>query len=775
MLDRRYRRFVSYWVTVHLKPAAPGVAGVSISGAVRETTRGWIRLHPARYLLARGSTLADGGAVIPVENIDWIQPHDGEPAAFMQARAANQPSSCRSAARCVRPRHRDRRPELRHARRPVDQRQHLAGVFPAVGGRHGEPDRPVQTYAAIYQSQPNVRKCVDLISRDVSNVPIRLGDEDDTENFTPRFDHPAWRTLRKPNPWTTRQRFFGAIMGDLGTYDNSYALKVRTDPISLVRVPPQYVQPMGGLWPSGYRITFPTGKVVDVPASELIHYRGFYNPVSTITGLSPIETLRRMLAEEDSAAGYRAGLWAQGARMAGVIERPDGAPPWGEETREKFRAQFESMFSGEMGSGRTAILEEGMQWKPMQFNAVEAQYVESRQLNLEECVRAYHIPLSQAQIKAASKSNIDDEHTQYYQDTLGPWFELIASETVLQFINVEWPADDRLALRFNIDIKLRGSFATEAAAMSTAVGAPWQTRNEGRARRGLPPIEGRRRAGRAAERARRRPAVAQDDARAAGQSARRRRATDPGAEAARLGHEGRRRLPAPGRPRVPADPPAARPEVRAGHGRLLRAAAEGDRQHARLDEAPQARRARRDPVGAARAAMDERAQRRPVPPERRDRDHVRRARRATAGSDFDEARMYAWLRKNADLSAAAINQKTSDEIGAALADPTLGPDDTASAIRHTFDVAVTARAAQIGRTKVGTAANFGAHEAARQSGYTQKTWTVNSEKPRDSHAELDGESVALDDTFSNGMQYPCDPSGGADEVAGCTCSLSYSA
>jgi hypothetical protein len=90
MLDRRYRRFVSYWVTVHLKPAAPGVAGVSISGAVRETTRGWIRLHPARYLLARGSTLADGGAVIPVENIDWIQPHDGEPAAFMQARAANQ-------------------------------------------------------------------------------------------------------------------------------------------------------------------------------------------------------------------------------------------------------------------------------------------------------------------------------------------------------------------------------------------------------------------------------------------------------------------------------------------------------------------------------------------------------------------------------------------------------------------------------------------------------------------------------------------------------------
>jgi hypothetical protein len=91
MLDRRYRRFVSYWVTVHLKPTAAGVPGTSISGAVREQTRAFLRLEPARYLLPHDSTLADGGAVIPLENIEWIQPHDGEPAAFMQARHRSQP------------------------------------------------------------------------------------------------------------------------------------------------------------------------------------------------------------------------------------------------------------------------------------------------------------------------------------------------------------------------------------------------------------------------------------------------------------------------------------------------------------------------------------------------------------------------------------------------------------------------------------------------------------------------------------------------------------
>lgn len=85
MLDRRYQRFVSYWLTVHLKAPAAGVPGSSISGAVREQTRAFLRLEPARILLPRGSQIIDGGAVIPLENIDWIQPHDGQPAAFSQA------------------------------------------------------------------------------------------------------------------------------------------------------------------------------------------------------------------------------------------------------------------------------------------------------------------------------------------------------------------------------------------------------------------------------------------------------------------------------------------------------------------------------------------------------------------------------------------------------------------------------------------------------------------------------------------------------------------
>ena len=38
-----------------------------------------------------------------------------------------------------------------------------------------------------------------------------------------------------------------------------------------------------------------------------------------------------------------------------------------------------------------------------------------------------------------------------------------------------------------------------------------------------------------------------------------------------------------------------------------------------------------------------------------------------------------------------------------------------------------------------------------------------------SHAQMNGETVPVDEPFSNGMQIPGDPAGGVDEVAACRC------
>jgi len=90
-----------------------------------------------------------------------------------------------------------------------------------------------------------------------------------------------------------------------------------------------------------------------------------------------------------------------------------------------------------------------------------------------------------------------------------------------------------------------------------------------------------------------------------------------------------------------------------------------------------------------------------------------------------------------------------------------------------FEIAATTRAEEIAITGVTRAANFGSREGAKQGGLRSKTWVVNSGNPRDSHAALDGETVGIDDLFSNGLRYPGDPEGGADDNAGCQCSLAF--
>ena len=54
-----------------------------------------------------------------------------------------------------------------------------------------------------------------------------------------------------------------------------------------------------------------------------------------------------------------------------------------------------------------------------------------------------------------------------------------------------------------------------------------------------------------------------------------------------------------------------------------------------------------------------------------------------------------------------------------------------------------------------------------------KTWEVTSDNPRASHAEMSGETVDINDTFSNGLRFPGDAStGDAAEVANCSCVMS---
>lgn len=85
------------------------------------------------------------------------------------------------------------------------------------------------------------------------------------------------------------------------------------------------------------------------------------------------------------------------------------------------------------------------------------------------------------------------------------------------------------------------------------------------------------------------------------------------------------------------------------------------------------------------------------------------------------------------------------------------------------------RANRIARTESTALHGFGADGVLAAEGWTHKKWVATLDKrTRDSHAAADGQVVPVDGQFSVGLsalQFPGDPSGPAEEVINCRCTI----
>ena len=94
--------------------------------------------------------------------------------------------------------------------------------------------------------------------------------------------------------------------------------------------------------------------------------------------------------------------------------------------------------------------------------------------------------------------------------------------------------------------------------------------------------------------------------------------------------------------------------------------------------------------------------------------------------------------------------------------------EMAERIRDIFDMSRT-RANTIARTEVGSAFSGGRHVQMIDAGIHMQEWlSARDDAVRDSH-KIDGQQVAIGETFSNGLRYPNDPNGKAEEVINCRC------
>lgn len=146
---------------------------------------------------------------------------------------------------------------------------------------------------------------------------------------------------------------------------------------------------------------------------------------------------------------------------------------------------------------------------------------------------------------------------------------------------------------------------------------------------------------------------------------------------------------------------------------------------------------------------------------------------------MDTARVRSFLRDwGGDRITGKVNEYTRSRIGKVLEAGVARGDTTtqlADAVRGVFKVATESRSITIAQNEVARASNFASVEGYRQVGIKQKAWqATDDDKVRDSHLEMDGQVVDIDEEFTSGdgnhAPYPCE-FGIAEEDINCRCGV----
>jgi HK97 family phage portal protein len=363
----------------------------------------------------------------------------------------------------------------------------VASFSPALVSAIRSYDGLGQSYSSIYRSQSAVYTVVEFLAWQVSQIGLKVYRRTSDTDREHLQDSEITRIIGSPAPGLTYERFLHRTVADIGVFGNAYWLKQqRGTQRLLVPLPPLAVTPVGGniLAAASYRVTFQQTQS-EFPAEEVVHFRR-YNPDDPRIGVSPLEPLRRILAEEAAAGAHREGFWRNFARMEGVLTVPTKLS---DDAATRLRESWQSKQAGSENAGKTAILEEGMDFRAISVSPKDAEFIAGRKLTLETVARAYNIPLTVLGLTETSTfASAREFHQALYQDTLGPWLRMLEGE--IQMAVVPWfTSDPDIYVEFNLAEKLRGSFEEQADAVRAYGGVPIMSVNELRALFNLPRIE----------------------------------------------------------------------------------------------------------------------------------------------------------------------------------------------------------------------------------------------------------------------------------------------
>ena len=331
-----------------------------------------------------------------------------------------------------------------------------------------------------------------ILTEDIASLPLKLYRRLKPRGREAAYDRIEYSLLHdSPNEEMTALVYRRLLVGHLLGWGNAYS-QIITDARGIVRE----------LWPlrpdrmevfrdkngeRKYLYTLPDNTKRAFRWWEIWHIPAF--DFDGVKGYSRIALARNAIGLSMSAERYGSRVFKHDARPSVAIKHPGNLRDKG--VVDRLREDWMEVYGGANNAGKPLILEEGMDLKEIGFPPQDAQFLQTRQFQVDEIARMFRIPphmLGNVTSSTSWGSGIEQQEQGYLNHTLRPWLVMIEQQANKDLLL----ADARRTYYFEhvADAILRTDISARMSAYATAITNGIMTRNEVRERESLNPIDG---------------------------------------------------------------------------------------------------------------------------------------------------------------------------------------------------------------------------------------------------------------------------------------------
>ncbi len=254
-----------------------------------------------------------------------------------------------------------------------------------------------------------------------SSVPWVLYQRQRSGKLKELTDHPFLDLWKRPNPTMSKQQFLENVIAFQLLAGNSYVLESgpkNGPPMELWVLRPDRVRVIAGRdGVAGYEYKVDDSLKERLPADVVTHFKMF-SALDDWYGLSPIQVAARGIDADNFANAWNASMFQNGARPSGAMVTENTL---GEDQYKRLKQEIREQYSGMKNSGRPMLLEGGLDWKEMSLSPKDMDFIESKKLSRMEICAAFGVPPELlGDHEHATYSNYQEARKAFYQDTVIP-------------------------------------------------------------------------------------------------------------------------------------------------------------------------------------------------------------------------------------------------------------------------------------------------------------------------------------------------------------------